>query len=200
MNTRRLDGTFSAAGGETVCSGRVLEGLRRVAAPFGEVSSEAIPLPFAELLRDAPRSYAALAVELVYEGYLLHYRSSRVLQGATAETRLLAGDHFYARGLGLVAQADDIAAVSLLARLMAACSCLRVQHLPFHLDDTLWEVTALAVGSNDVSCRECGARAHAVAADLIAAERAAELPEMLGPSVRELHSQGAHWRPSGVVA
>ncbi|NLG65377.1 MAG: hypothetical protein GX537_07205, partial [Actinobacteria bacterium] len=91
-----------------MCSGRVLEGLRRVAAPFGEASSEAIPLPFAELLRDAPRSYAALAVELVYEGYLLHYRSSRVLQGATAETRLLAGDHFYARGLGLVAQADDI--------------------------------------------------------------------------------------------
>ena len=45
------------------------------------------------------------AVELIYEGYLFHYRESRVSEtpAAARETTLLAGDFFYARGLRIIA-------------------------------------------------------------------------------------------------
>ncbi len=81
----------------------------------------------------------ASAVELIYEGYLLHYRESRAcLPGATREHSLLAGDFFYARGVRLVAARGDAAAVGLLARLMASCSYLRSVGAPFADDDALW--------------------------------------------------------------
>jgi hypothetical protein len=79
------------------------------------------------------------AVELIYEGYLLHYRESRAcLSGAAREHSLLAGDFFYARGLQLIAARGDAAAVGLLARLMASCSYLRSVRAPFSEDDALW--------------------------------------------------------------
>ena len=83
------------------------------------------------------------AVELIYEGYLFHYRESRVSQtpAAARETTLLAGDFFYARGLRLVAARGDADAVGLLARLMAACSQLRSVGAPFADDDALWAYT-----------------------------------------------------------
>jgi hypothetical protein len=82
------------------------------------------------------------AVELIYEGYLYHYREERVTAPACArETALLAGDVFYARGLRLIAARGDAAAVGLLARLMAACSYLRSLAAPFAADDALWAAT-----------------------------------------------------------
>jgi hypothetical protein len=85
----------------------------------------------------------ATAVELIYEGYLFHYRQSRVSQtpAAARETTLLAGDFFYARGLRLIAARGDADAVGLLARLMAACSQLRSVGAPFADDDALWAYT-----------------------------------------------------------
>ena len=82
----------------------------------------------------------ATDIELVYEGYLLHYRESRavVLLADDLETRLLAGDYFYARGVRGVAARGDTAGVGLLARLMAACSYLRAAAAPFAADDALW--------------------------------------------------------------
>jgi hypothetical protein len=83
------------------------------------------------------------AIELIYEGYLYHYRESRV--SAPVEdghaTQLLAGDFFYARGLRLIAARGDAEAVGLLARLMAACSYLRGVTAPFEDDDALWAYT-----------------------------------------------------------
>ena len=83
------------------------------------------------------------AVELIYEGYLFHYRESRVCEAPddARETALLAGDFFYARGLRLIAARGDADAVGLLARLMAACSHLRSAGAPFAADDALWAHT-----------------------------------------------------------
>jgi hypothetical protein len=82
----------------------------------------------------------ATDIELVYEGYLLHYRESRAvaLPSGDLETRLLAGDCFYARGVSGVAARGDADGVGLLSRLMAACSYLRVAGAPFADDDALW--------------------------------------------------------------
>lgn len=98
-----------------------------------------------------PAGDAAFAVdiELIYEGYLLHYRESRALSLAAGdlETRLLAGDCFYARGLRGVAARGDAVAVGLLARLMAACSYLRAAAAPFAGDDALWAYTTAGLAA-----------------------------------------------------
>jgi hypothetical protein len=97
---------------------------------------------YAELDAGSDEAFAT-GIELIYEGYLLHYRESRALALAAGdlETRLLAGDCFYARGLRGIAARGDAAAVGLLARLMAACSCLRAAGAPFAADDALWAYT-----------------------------------------------------------
>ncbi|HTX69516.1 MAG TPA: hypothetical protein VMH50_10280 [Thermoleophilia bacterium] len=97
---------------------------------------------YAELDADADAAYAT-DIELIYEGYLLHYRESRALALASEdlESRLLAGDCFYARGLRGIAARGDAEAVGLLARLMASCSYLRSTGAPFAADDALWAYT-----------------------------------------------------------
>jgi len=99
-------------------------------------------LLFDALDGDGDNDYV-IAVELIYEGYLFHYRESRVsgTPAAARETTLLAGDFFYARGLRLIAARGDADAVGLLARLMAACSHLRSVGAPFADDDALWAYT-----------------------------------------------------------
>jgi hypothetical protein len=94
---------------------------------------------YVELDEGADEGFAT-DIELIYEGYLLHYRESRALALAAddLETRLLAGDCYYARGLRGIAARGDADAVGLLARLMAACSYLRDAGAPFAADDTLW--------------------------------------------------------------
>ena len=104
---------------------------------------------YMELDAGADEAFAT-DIELIYEGYLLHYRESRalVLAAADLETRLLAGDCFYALGLRGIAASGDADAVGLLARLMAACSYLRTAGAPFAADDALWAyTTAGLVGS-----------------------------------------------------
>ncbi len=97
---------------------------------------------YAELDAGADEAFAT-DIELIYEGYLLHYRESRAVALAAddLETRLLAGDCFYARGLRGIAARGDADAVGLLARLMAACSYLRSADASFADDDALWAYT-----------------------------------------------------------
>jgi hypothetical protein len=163
--------------GQTTAAG-VTAGLRSAAAPFGELAPVDPALPYGKLVDVAGRPYdLPLAIELVYEGYLLHYRQSRVLApGCPAETLLLAGDYFYAHGLRLVASTGEIGAVALLTRLMAVCSFLRVLQADFHTDDDLWELTARAVGAGDGRCRVAAAGAYDTLDGLIAAGRTAGLP------------------------
>ncbi|HMK92703.1 MAG TPA: hypothetical protein VK576_06870, partial [Thermoleophilia bacterium] len=90
-----------------------------------------------------------LALELVHEGYLAHYRSARVLPADTPlTTRLLAGDQFDAAGLRLVARAGDLDAVALLTRLMASCSWLRSEGAPWDHDDDLWLLCVAGMASS----------------------------------------------------
>ena len=104
---------------------------------------------FRALAPDAGPEVYPLALEFVYEGYLAHYRVSRLLgPGTSLATRLLAGDHFDASGLRLVARAGDLDAVRLLTRLMASCSWLRAEQQPFTCDDDLWALCVAGVASS----------------------------------------------------
>ena len=91
-------------------------------------------------LDDSPDDACVRGVELIYEGYLFHYRVNRLCPGAVDDrgTALLAGDFFYAHGLEVIAGRGNVASVALLARLMAACSYLRSAGAPFGDDDALW--------------------------------------------------------------
>lgn len=103
---------------------------------------------FASLGRRDDDEYVE-ALELIYEGYLLHYRTGRlgIVSGDDPQTALLAGDVFYARGLDLIAVRGDVASVALLARLMSACSCLRGLAAPFSDDDAVWAYTVAALAA-----------------------------------------------------
>ena len=126
--------------------------LRAVAAPFtadlvaGPVALRWGPL-FAALAGDDAEFVEA--VELIHEGYLVHYRRGRLLAIAVEDrqTALLAGDVFYARGLRLIAARGDVHSVALLTRLMSACSCLRSLSAPFVDDDALWAYTMAALAA-----------------------------------------------------
>lgn len=128
--------------------GVVVRELRAAGEAFGPPSAAPLVLRWSPLLATLDETidteYLA-AIELIYEGYLFHYRESRLCDIAPGkhETALLAGDFLYARGLRLIAARGDVNAVDLLARLMAVCSSLRGAKAPFSADDALW---AYAVG------------------------------------------------------
>ena len=56
-----------------------------------------------------------LLVEAIYEGYLLHYGSPRVVRAPEADLGLLAGDQLYAMGLARLVALGDTQAVAELA-------------------------------------------------------------------------------------
>jgi len=62
------------------------------------------------------------AVELVREGYLLHYGVPRYYKIDDADLALLAGDRMYAAGLERLASHGDVEAVAVLAELIAGCA------------------------------------------------------------------------------
>ena len=86
-----------------------------------------------------------LFVELVREGYLLHYEEPRLLAGHDADLALLAGDYLYALGIERLAAAGDIATIEILADLISSSAQL---HAEGHEDEVpaRWEkaVTAIA--------------------------------------------------------
>lgn len=139
---------------------RVQGALVEAAAPFGSRRPAAPALRWGLLFGAlAPWDERHVtALELMYEGYLLHYRESRVVAAASGdrETALLAGDVFYARGLRLIAGAGHVEAVLLLTRLMSTCSFLRSIDAPLAADDVLWaSMTAgLVALAGGVACRD----------------------------------------------
>ncbi len=98
---------------------------------------------------EAPDEYLLL-VEAIREGYLLHYESSRLIQGADPDLRLLAGDYLYALGLERLAARGDLDAVGELADLISLVAQIHAEGEPGPPDDlvrALWLAATAAVAA-----------------------------------------------------
>jgi hypothetical protein len=69
----------------------------------------------------------ALAVETIYEGYLLHYGRPRLFAPPDRDTALLLGDYLYAQGIVHLAATGSVEAVADMAELISLCAHLRGQ-------------------------------------------------------------------------
>jgi hypothetical protein len=97
----------------------------------------------------APDEYLLL-VEAIREGYLLHYETPRVIQGADSDLRLLAGDYLYALGLERLAARGDLEAVSELADLISLAAQVHAENGPGSADEragALWLAATVAVAA-----------------------------------------------------
>jgi hypothetical protein len=79
-----------------------------------------------------------LGVEMIYEGYLLHYGRSRLFSQADPDLALLTGDYLYAAGLREICATGDLEAVGALAGLISACARNQGDGGD---DDVLWDQT-----------------------------------------------------------
>jgi hypothetical protein len=86
----------------------------------------------------------ALGVETIYEGYLLHYGTSRLFAPEDGDTALLLGDYLYAHGLVRIEEAGAVEAVNDLAELIALCAYLRAESISG--DGAAWAATAATLG------------------------------------------------------
>jgi len=91
-----------------------------------------------------------LAIEFIYEGYLLHYGASRILEPGTAELDLLAGDYMYARGLGSIAHLGDLDCIRMLADLVSICSFTHCEKLDPGAALAAWSATVLALAAHAI--------------------------------------------------
>ncbi len=101
------------------------------------------PGRFDELAAPGERPFV---LEAVYEGYLLHYGSSRAFTDMDEDLRLLAGDALYALGLSRLAQAGDLEAVAELADLISASAQAHAEGRPEDAE-TLWAASAAALAN-----------------------------------------------------
>jgi hypothetical protein len=86
----------------------------------------------------------ALAIETIYEGYLVHYGRPRLFAPRDADKALLLGDYLYAHGLVRVAELGDVEAVRVLAELISLCAHLRADGADG--DGEAWAATATGLG------------------------------------------------------
>jgi hypothetical protein len=86
-----------------------------------------------------------LLVEAIYEGYLLHYGSPRVVRTPEADLGLLAGDQLYAIGLARLVGLGDTVAVAELADTITLSALAQGAGDPA-LADAVWAAGARAVG------------------------------------------------------
>jgi hypothetical protein len=98
---------------------------------------------------EAPEEYKVL-VEAIREGYLLHYETPRLIEGADDDLRLLAGDYLYALGLERLAARGDLDAVRELADLISISAQVHAENgdrTPGRLAAALWLAATVAVGA-----------------------------------------------------
>lgn len=69
----------------------------------------------------------AIAVETIYEGYLVHFGRPRLFAPGDNDTILLLGDYLYARGLVRLATAGSVEAVADMGELISLCAQLRAE-------------------------------------------------------------------------
>lgn len=92
----------------------------------------------------APGEYELL-VEAIYEGYLLHYGTPRVIASPEADLGLLAGDRLYALGLSRLVALGDGPAVAELADTITLSALAHASGEP-ELAKAVWRAGARAVG------------------------------------------------------
>jgi hypothetical protein len=85
-----------------------------------------------------------LGVEMIYEGYLLHYGRSRLFSQADADLALLTGDYLYAAGLREICATGDLAAVDALATLISSCARNQGDG-EGAADPALWDITVASL-------------------------------------------------------
>lgn len=91
----------------------------------------------------------ALAIETIYEGYLLHYGRPRLFDPADADTALLLGDYLYAHGLVRLAGTGNVVAVEDLAELISLCAQARADGGAGEAE--AWVATAAALGHAELA-------------------------------------------------
>jgi hypothetical protein len=112
-----------------------------------------------------------LAIETIYEGYLVHYGHPRLFTADDRDVALLLGDYLYAHGLVRVAESGDVAAVDDLAHLISLCAQCRADGRPG--DGQAWAATAAALGEGRLARARSTLRDSGDAAELSAVAVAA---------------------------
>ena len=109
---------------------------------------------WAQVLRDAPDwepvfsplapARFELALETIYEAYLVHYGRPRLFDPPGDDERVLLGDYLYAHGLVRIAEAGGVDAVAAMAELISRCAALRAEGTAG--DGEAWVDAARALG------------------------------------------------------
>jgi hypothetical protein len=84
-------------------------------------------------------------MEAIYEGYLLHYGTPRIVHPSEADLGLLAGDQLYALGLARLVALGDLAAVAELADVITLTALAQGDGRE-ELAQAVWVAGAHAVG------------------------------------------------------
>ena len=104
----------------------------------------------AEIAAEGPRvgerrDEYELLIEAIYEGYLLHYGTPRIVRVPEADLGLLAGDQLYAIGLARLVRLGDTLAVTELADTITLCALAHGAG-DEELAAAVWAAGARAVG------------------------------------------------------
>jgi hypothetical protein len=130
----------------------------------------------------------ALGLETIYEGYLVHYGTSRLFAPADEDAALLLGDYLYAHGLVRIAACGEVDAVADLAELISLSSQLRAEGADG--DGALWAATAALLGAGrELDAPRAALRLRADPGPLDAAARSAAGPDAVDRSVAAHHGR-----------
>jgi hypothetical protein len=115
------------------------------AARAGEEAGPASLACAGPRVRDGAAGEYELLLETIYEGYLLHYGTPRLLRPPDADLGLLAGDRLYALGLARLVALGDLVAVAELADVITLTALAHGAGSEA-LAGAVWDAGALAVG------------------------------------------------------
>ncbi len=132
---------------------RLAEELRGRGGLLAETVAAGEPPPgpgLGEKAAAGPRAAAhereyALLVEAIYEGYLQHYATGRVVVPEDPDLALLAGDRLYALGLAWLAELGDLDAVIALADVISRAAQAHAERTPERAA-AVWEAGVTTVG------------------------------------------------------
>jgi hypothetical protein len=140
--------------------------------------------PPARIVASGPRASAdsaeyELLIESIYEGYLLHYTTPRLVRTTEADLALLAGDQLYALGLARLVRLGDVVAVAELADVITLCALVHGSGRP-ELADAVWLAGARAIGWGPSQAHaHAKALARAGSVEALEALRAAAMPQVV---------------------